>query len=46
MLVDNLDIEYTGMFNLGDGKDRSLPCQAMIDLMRSSFSKSSYGISL
>lgn len=30
---------YTRMFNLGDGKDKSLPCEAMIDLMRSPFSR-------
>jgi hypothetical protein len=27
------------MFSLGDGKDRSLPCEAMTDLMKSSFLK-------
>jgi hypothetical protein len=27
-----------GMLNLVDGKDRSLPCEAMTDLIRSSFS--------
>jgi hypothetical protein len=27
-----------GILNLVDGKDRSLPCEAMTDLIRSSFS--------
>ena len=28
-----------GMLNLVDGKDRSLPCEAMTDLMKISFLK-------